>query len=294
MRDIEIIAQPEVLSTQIIDRDVVVAFADEIEYHRFVIRQGAYAEVSRRPSTLVYASGGHSDLKKSDERSLRGETLSNRSIWIRNPDSNASQGAFVCAIKGAKDCGGLLFDEIYNSELQLRAQRLHSAFLALGLKSWRIDVEEETASSVNSETKAKTSAGAKVMIVEADAAGSVEKSLVEKFEKTLRQHLSVSFNESSRNMIDHVKAEIEIRKLGLVKDPVVSALLTARKRESVGTIIDQNLDFSFSGEIERKIDLAFHVAMKILFVSANMKGEYQSFKKAIQKVKNSVRIHVED
>lgn len=88
--------------------------------------------------------------------------------------------------------------------------------------------------------------------------------------------------------------EAKIKRLGLEKDLVVSSVLAARKRRQLVTKCDQDLDFIFSGELERKFDLAFDLAARILFVSAKMKGEYHSFKKAVQIVKNSVKIHVED
>ena len=286
--------KPTVEVPQPVDPDVVVVFGDEIEYHRFVERQGAYAGQSRRPSTLVFAQDGHTDLAKKDERALLCETLSNRSLWMRNPNPTASKDAFVCAVKGARDRGGLLFSEIYNSELQLRAQRLHEAFLALGLRSWHIEVEEESSEAKNSDKKGKVDTAASVKLIGADANGNTERELAEKFERTLRQNIDVEFNENCRTKIDLAKVESKIKKLGLEKDPIVSAVLLSRKRGTPVKVIDQNLDFGFSGEIESKFDLAFHVAAKILFVSAHLNGEYQSFDKAVQKIKNSVRIHVED
>jgi hypothetical protein len=276
-----------------VDPDVVVVFADEIEYHRFVERQGAYDGESRRPSTLVFAQDGHTDLTKKDQRALLRETLSNRSIWMRNPNPTASKDVFVCAVKGAKDRGGLLFAEIYNSELQLRAQRLHAAFLALGLRSWHIEVEEKSSEAKNSDKKGKVNSAASAKIIGANAKGNIERELAEKFERTLRQNIDVEFNTNCRTKIDP-KVESKIKKLGLENDPVVSAVLLSRNRDTPVKAIDQKLDFSFLGEIERKFDLAFRVATKILFVSAHLAGEYQSFDKAVQKIKNCVRIHVED
>lgn len=277
-----------------VDPDVVAVFGDEIEYHRFVERRGAYKGVTPRPSTLVFAQDGHTDLAKKDERALRRETLSNRSIWMRNPNPTASKDTFVCAVKGAKDRGGLLFAEIYNSELQLRAQRLHEAFLALGLRSWHIEVKEESSESTTSNKKGKVAADASVKLIGADANGSIEREMAEKFERTLSQNINVEFNENCRTQIDLTKVESIIKRLGLEKDPVVATVLLSRKRNMPVKAIDQNLDFDFSGEIEKKFALAYHVAAKILFVSAHLDGDYNSFKNALVKVQNSVRIHVED
>ena len=74
----------------------------------------------------------------------------------------------------------------------------------------------------------------------------------------------------------------------------MAAILSSRRRNIPVKKVDQNLNSSFFGEIENKFDLAYHVSTKILFVSAQLKGEYHSLKNAIQKVKNSVKIHVED
>ena len=277
------------------DPDVVAVFGDDIEYHRFVERRGAYAaDSSRRPSTLVFSPDGHTDLAKKDERALRHETLSNRSIWMRNPNPTGSKDVFVCAVKSARDRGGLLFAEIYNSELQLRARRLHEAFLALGLKSWHIEVAEESTEAKKSTKKGKVDAAANVKAFGADANGTIEREMAEKFERTLSQNINVEFNENCRTQIDVAKVESKIKQLGLEKDPVVSAVLLSRKRNTPVKAIDQNLDFSFSGKIENKFDLAYHVAAKILFASAHLDGDYHSFKNALLKVKNSVMIHVED
>jgi hypothetical protein len=277
-----------------IDTDIVAVYADETEYHRYVDRQGAYLGLTNHPASLVIAPGGRCDLKLKDEKGLRQENPPNRSIWMRDPDPNAHDGAFIPVIKGVKDKGGLLFEEIYKSELQCRAQRLHEAFIALGLKKWRIFVDESNLKSNQSLKNGKGSASADLKIVEASAEASAARVTAEKFEQTLRQNFDLEYNESFGPKINIPEVEAKIKRLGLEKDLVVSSVLAARKRKQLVTKCDQDLDFIFSGELERKFDLAFDLASRILFVSAKMKGEYHSFKKAVQIVKNSVKIHVED
>ena len=280
-----------------IDSDVVAVYADETEYHRFVDRRCAYIGLARQPASFVISPGGRCDLSLNDENGLRKENPRNRSIWIRDPDPNASEGAFIPVIKGIKDNGGFLFDEIYKSELQGRAQRLHEAFLALGLKKWKIFVEEMTSKSEQSSKSGKGSASADIGVVEASAEASAAREKAEQFEQTLRQNFDLEFNEGFGSKIDDnyiLRVEAEIKRLGLEKDLVVSAVLSARKRKQQVTKCDHDLDLTFSGELERKFDLSFDLAARILFVSAKMKGEYHSFKKAVQIVKNSVKIHVED
>ena len=322
---------PEKEISRLIDPDVVVAYADEIEFHRLVNRQGAYAELSRRPASIVFAPGGHCDLKKQDERSLLQKSLTNRSIWVRDPNPHAGKGAFVLAVPGVKDKGGLLFDEIYNSELQCRAQRLHEAFIALGLKRWKIVVEETSNKQLQSSKKGKGSSSVGMTIPKKKSSGaskqendvesvqqendetpqqetdsssskdidlgselSFEKMTFEHFVQTLRDNIDVRYGESCNADIDVVNAEAHVKRLGLDKDPVVATILAGRKRGISIESVDQELDFSFTGKIEQKFDLAFKVSAKILFVSAKMKGQYHSFKKAVQTIKNSVKIHVED
>ena len=274
-----------------IDTDIVAVYADETEYHRFVDRRGAYTGLTSHPASFIISPGGRCDLKLNDEKGLRKENPRNRSIWIRDPDPNASEGAFIPVIKGVKDKGGFLFDEIYKSELQCRARRLHEAFIALGLKKWRIFVEETTSKSEQTSKSGKGSASADLKIVEANAEASAAREKAEKFEQTLRQNFDLEFNDGSGS---NPNVEAEIKRLGLEKDLVVSAVLAARKRGQLVTKCDHDLDLTFSGELERKFDLTFDLAARILFVSAKMKGEYHSFKKAVQIVKNSVKIHVED
>ncbi len=278
-----------------IDTDIVAVYADETEYHRFVDRRGAYTGLTSHPASFIIAPGGRCDLKLNDEKGLRKENPRNRSIWIRDPDPNASEGAFIPIIKGVMDKGGFLFDEIYKSELQCRARRLHEAFIALGLKKWRIFVEETTSKSEQSAKSGKGSASADLKIVEANAEASVAREKAEKFEQTLRQNFDLEYNESFGPQIDNPEeVEVKIKRLGLENDLVVSSVLAARKRGQIVTKCDHDLDLTFSGELERKFDLTFDLAARILFVSAKMKGEYHSFKKAVQIVKNSVKIHVED
>ncbi|WP_407450748.1 hypothetical protein [Fibrobacter sp.] len=280
-----------------IDTDIVAVYADETEYHRFVNRRCAYTGLSNYPASFVIAPGGRCDLTQNDEKGLRKENPHNRSIWIRDPDPNANEGAFIPVIKGVKDKGGLLFEEIYKSELQCRAQRLHEAFIALGLKKWRIFVEETTSKSEQSSKSGKGSASVNLALVEASAEAGAAREKAEKFEQTLRQNFDLEYNESCGHTFDSAKVakvEAEIKRLGLEKDLVVSSVLSARKRGHLVTKCNHDLDLRFSGELEKKFDLAFDLAARILFVSAKMKGEYHSFKKAVQIVQNSVKIHVED
>ena len=288
-----------------LERDVVVAFADEVEYQRFVVRRGAYSGQSKRPSTLVFSQNGHCDMAKADERNLRKENLTNRSIWIRNSDPNSGAKPFICAVQSAKDCGGLLFAKIYNSELQLRANRLHEAFLALGLKRWHIEVEETSFESTHAEKNGKASGGMGISkknkigqiedVMDADGGTDVSGLLAKEFEETLRQNIDVEFNEGWGQEIDPVKVDAKVKSLGLDRDPIISAVMEARRRGTPITTMSHDLNFSFAGEIERKLDLAFNIAVKILFVfRAHLNGEYHSFNKDVEKVKNSVKIYVED
>jgi hypothetical protein len=294
MNETDTTNETERQSSSLINPDIVAVYADETEYHRFVDRRGAYRNLGSHPASLVIAEGGRCDLTQDDEKFLRQKNPSNLSIWIRDSSPNAQEGAFICAVKGVKDKGGLLFEEIYNSELQCRAQRLHEAFIALGLKKWRISVDESTMKSDESSKSGKGSASADVKVVEASAEASAAREKAEKFEQTLRQNFDLEYNESFGSKIDIPKAEAEIKRLGLEKDLVVSAVLYARKRNQRVIKCNQELDFTFSGEMEQKFDLAFYLASRILFVSAKMEGEYHSFKKAVQIVKNSIKIHVED
>lgn len=294
MNEVDTTNETERQPSPLIDSDVVAVYADETEYHRFVDRQGAYRNLTSHPASLVIAPDGRCDLNQEDEKSLRLRNPLNRSIWIRNPNPNSSEGTFIPVVKGVKDKGGFLFDEIYKSELQCRAQRLHTAFIALGLKQWRILVEESTSKSEQSSKSGKGSASADIKIVEASAEASAAREKAEDFKKALRHNFGIEYNTNFGSKIDIPKVEEEIKRLGLEKDLVVSAVLSARKRNQRVTQCDQELDFSFSGELEQKFNLAFDLAARILFVSAKMKGEYHSFKKAVQIVKNSIKIHVED
>ena len=146
----------------LINPEILVVFADQVEYHRFVEARRLYSSYPHRPPASLVLSPQWCDLKGDPgvEELLRTKSLTNRSVWVRSPQGGISQAPFRLAVRGIKDKGGILFDEIYKSELQQRAERLHKAFLALGLKSWKIEVEEE--STDDHETKRKVHGEASV------------------------------------------------------------------------------------------------------------------------------------
>lgn len=198
-----------------------------------------------------------------------------------------------------------MFDEIYKSELQQRADRLHKAFLALGLKSWRIEVEEEstddreTKRKVHGEASVSWGSGSKSKKKPDDSSpgsvkpaketgdspatetkpserttssgvtiggsGDYEKHLKESFVQTLKQALQFEYDESYRDSIDPHKAQETIDSLGLSDDSVVLSILEARRSGRRLVSGTRDMDFKFNGKITDDFNLAFDISATTYF-----------------------------
>ena len=291
----------------LVNPETLVVFADRVEYHRFVEVRRLYSSYRQLPPASLVLSPQWCDLKDDPgvEELLGTKSLTNRSIWIRPPQCGAFRAPFRLAVRGVKDKGGILFDEIYKSELQQRADRLHKAFLALGLKSWRIEVQEE--STDDRETKRKVHGEASVSwgsgsksskksdesspdstqpvkesgdspTTEANpperttssgvtigGSGDYTKHLKESFVQTLKQTLRFEYDESYKDSIDIHRAQETIDSLGLSDDSVVLSILEARRSGRRLVSGTRDMDFKFNGKIRDNFDLAFSISTTTFF-----------------------------
>lgn len=307
-----------------IDQDVVVAYADDIEYHRFVKSRCVYEGLSKRPAAIVFKPGQEwSDLEESEMRKLLSKGLTNRSIWIRNPSCGSEKGEFVMAVKGTKDRGGILFDEIFKSQLLDRAKRLNEAFCILGLKSWSINVLDDQKTKSDSRKGGRISGGVEwnkkkgsteenARATENEGASSseddeeklpdywcgggvvVNKNVFEDVTQTLKQTFKVKSRKSASDGVDLLVARQKIAALGLQDDQLVSTILSKLEKKQGIENMELEFDFSFTELIRNQFHFVSMFAGKILFVSFSLDAKYRSFCETIKIIHQNVKITIED
>lgn len=309
-----------------IDQDVVVAYADDIEYHRFVKSRCVYEGLSKRPAAIVFKPGHEwSDLEESEMRKLLSKGLTNRSIWIRNPSCGTEKGEFVMAVKGTKDRGGILFDEIFKSQLLDRAKRLNDAFCTLGLKDWSINVLDDQSTKSDCRKGGRISGGVGIRkkkgsteenanATENEGTYSSEndsapeklpdnwvgggfganKNVFEDVTQTLKQTLKVKSRKSASDEVDLLVARQKIAALGLQDDQLVSTILSKLEKKQGIENMELEFDFSFTNLIRNQFHFVSMFAGKILFVHFGLDARYRSFCETIKTIHQNVKITIED